>query len=1857
MKRNAAEPAAAKEYLEAVAAALRAAGQPDAVAGEVVAGVRGHIEESVRRRVEAGEDSDVAVAAVLGELDAPEDYAEGAGSRGQAPDAGSRVPAGGGREAGRGRAGRRGCFWLALAFLLVNGYGVWRISEEAAKLVAAQLEGEQPVPEAPAEAPEGAEGRTEAAEEKPDPRPVLVFSSLGQIDYSENLTLRLALAFNAAPDREMLSRFLTVEVDRAMHPYEIEEGQGDDGKEVVIRLPSVEGRSVRVTVAEGMPARDGDEVRPSVATRFGTVEVEPQLEIREVKASCAAFERPRITVKGNLRLDMESAKRAVSVEPAVKFTVEDESSWHGHNLVLRGDFRAGRSYRVTLGKELRAENGKHLRKEFSREVEIPPPAAGLRVDVPGRYLAPRGGLKLPVSAQSLREAVMEANPVPATALAALVARSARECGEEWLGRPARWWDDGEPVESYLSRGRTVTNAVPVPPDGETAHLAFDLRELSGLAEPRGAWLLRVRGGKADDASLRDERLVVATDLGLSVRLWEGGALAWVNSLGLARAAEGARVEIRARNGRVLAEGTADAAGLARLAWETEGAAGGDAPLLAVASLGDDLTFVELDGTAVEQGEAAQGAEYLAAGAAEAAVYTERGVYRPGDALFGQAILRGADGKAPPAFPVQVVWVGPDGRDERTETAMPDETGTVTARGEVPVYWRTGKHRLQVRLPGSGKVLGETAFSVEDFVAPQTRVTVQAESERVEPGEKVRFRVEGKHMFGSPAADLQTEGYLAWTAEPFRPEQWPDWSFGDGSKSGVPGGQPLGMGRLDGNGTAYFTVRAPGVADVPARLLALCAATVTEPGGRSVTGYGTCEVETYPFFIGLRPAWEGAVRTGETQRVAVVEVLPDGSAAGKGTPLVMRLVREEWFSAMRRTAGGKYEWTSERRETTVAEETFAAGGTPADFAFSLQDAGSFALVACDPKSGASTRISFQAGSGESSWVAWSRERPGRVELVADREWYAPGETARVQVRSPFAGHALATVEREGVVRAWTLEMEGNTAELEVPLGEEDAPNVHVALSVVRPAEAESVWSAHRAAGAVALRVRRPAAALAVSVEAPERARPQEPLRCTVRVADAEGHPASGKVTVMAVDEAICGLTAHATPVPARTFEAVRRAMVELFDPYGSLIPIAGEAATATPGAGGDAALARRKRLNPVQAKRFKPVALWHADLPLDAGGCAEAAFDLPEFSGELRLMAVARNAEGTGSGDRAVAVRRDLVSVASLPRFLAPGDACEATVKVVNPSGRGIEARVKLLCSGPLSVEPALREVQLEAGGEAVVSFDLRAGGAPGTARCVVETEGGGESFREDIELAVRPAGALRASCASKEIPAGGSARFAAPGDWLAGSATADVALDARAGAEMVGAALAYVLEYPYGCLEQTTSASFPLLRAGEWLASVPVGTKAAGDPAAMAAAGVSRILSMQQGNGGFAMWPFSNAVAEGETVYAAHFLVEAKAAGIPVPEAPLRDALGWLRRRLDRPVRGVPGDGTWQRDMELRAYICRVLAMAGTPEAGWNARLEETAGRLGFAARVHVAAALVRSGEPRRGRKMLKALELPASWKPRTDAWDGEARSVALLLDAWLDLDPRGDAASAAAERLANLRNAEGHWGSTQDNAMALLALCKMGKLLPEKAEPFAAELAGPGWTAEADGMSFATNAAPAGGKIEIRNAGPGPCRASVRFEGAGLEPEPAATNRVSIRREFFDQSGKPLEDVSALPQGTLFAVKLTVVPAVAGETLSDLVVEDLLPAGWEIENPNLVGTRSLDWVPRWGNRAIYQERRDDRVLVFLGPVPEETWFYYAVRAVTPGDYVLPPATVSGMYDPAVRGVSASGRVRVLRAP
>lgn len=1792
-----------EEYLGAVERHL--AHKPATVRREVVAGLRDQIGETLRRLETAGTELGVeAVERVLADMDPPETFAEAAVEV-AVEAAVAAAPALARRGAGR-------WFWLGVAFLLVNAYGVWKWT--------ARPNGPPPAPEA-----------VSAAEPARPVERILRLRNVEQVDVSAAREVMLRLTFSDEPDRTQLTRYFSLGAPgQGTVDYALMGPMGSNA--VVVETVPVLAEKLEYVLQPGLPSTGNS--RPADATDKGSLKMEMNLALRKVEAQTPSFDPPYLEADFNAIPDANGLKDFVAVTPAVDYVVETVDRWRLCGLVLRGNFRPGEIYEVEFRQGLSAANGSSLPATLRRTVQFPLPAPAVRLETPGRYLSPRGTLSVPVAAANLRKYVARLQPVYANNLVQLALRESDGYRYSYYGGL---------TDELVGAARTATNALPAATTGELARAAVDLRALAG-GEPRGVYWLQVDAEKANG----DSRLIVATDLGIAARTFAGGGLVWVNSLRTAQPAAGAAIAVYARNNQILARGTADPQGLARLAWPTEPES---EPFLVVAELDGDLSYVDLSRTRVAQGEGLGGRPYLEPGKVEAAVFTERGVYRPGETVFVQALARDDRMRAPEPFPVLLRVRRPDGQIFRDLPVELDAFGSARAEVTLPEYLPTGRYNLELALPGTFTVLGETAVALEDFVPPQIRVAIQAAEGRRQTGDVLAFGVRSEHLFGRAASGLKAEGAATVRPVPFAPTNWPGWLFGDAEKAFEPVYSQLGAKTLDADGRAEFELETRVAWRPPAALEVVQQATVLEASGRSVTAYGTTLIDPYPFYVGLKTAWEGAVRVGETQRVAVVEVAPDGAPAAADKALVLTLARVTWNSVLRRNSNGRYEWKSERQVVEVRRDTLAAGGEARDWAFAVDGAGEYQLAAADPASGAATRIEFYAGSAEQEWAVWSREKPGRVELAWDRERYAPGETARLQIRAPFVGPALLTIETDAVREARVIALEKNTAEIEVPVAEAYAPNAYCTLTLIRPAEAEAVWSAHRAIGAIALPVERPGRRLRVALAAPAVARPQAPLAAVVSVRDEAGNPARGAVTVMAVDEAICMLTDFATPDPMDVFAAQRALGVDAYDLYAELMPVTEEAVEGVPAPGGDGGAELQRRLNPIKANRFKPVALWQAALPLDTNGQAAVRLDLPEFNGELRLMAVAYDDARTGSTSTPVKVKRDLVVQTALPRFLAIGDRCMALVSLYNEGAAPVTAIVRATCGGPLRADKAEQTIALPAGGSAPVEVPLAAGPGPGQALLTVEVAAGAESFRDTIEMAVRPAAGSRVAATNRVLAAGESATIAPPADWLPVSLSMAGVLSALPSVQL-GRALDQVVHYPYGCLEQTVSGAFPLLYAADWAPRLLPGNRAVGDVPAWVAAAIARTLSMQQENGGFALWPFVRETEEDASAYAAHFLVEAKAAGFAVPADRLEAALEWVRGRLDRAMPADAAENDWILDMQFRAYLCHVLALAGRPDAGWNARLREQSARLNFAARAHAAAALLLAGEPRQALPLMESLALPVV-RPRVPGrlLDSDVRDAALLLSAWLEVDPENEAVARLAQYLRD-RQRDGHWGNTQDNALALLAFGKLARHLPAEEQPFAGTLALPGGESRAfSGTNeVAWSLAPgAAGAVAVTNAGPGKLYLWAQYEGVAAVPEAACDHGIAVRRDFLDAAGRPL-DARELPQGELIVVRLTV--DTHGRRLDQLVVEDLLPAGWEIENPNLAVSEQLSWLDK-KEADRRREARDDRMLVFTGPIQGTASFHYAARAVTPGVFALPPVVAAGMYEPEIRGVGAGGEVRV----
>ena len=1867
-----------RRYLDGVRAAL--GDRPPALRDAIAADLERQVVEALHQRAAGRAPTEADLDAVLEDMDPAQAFAT--------------PPA----EPAPARGGRGRWFWLAVAFLCVNAWGVWRASggarpgavwvrdflpgpeahvEGAAPLrwrfsapMAAAAEIGRPPAETPVrfnppvagrfvwksdreltftpdepwplcrafeatldEALADRRGRPISGERSftvySAPLNVLLVEQAGASE--DGATLRLV--FNAAPSRAALARGLTirrVNEDRPL-PYRF---VGDTvAREVLLTVVSPPAAELEIAVEEGILPQTGTLglARP-VSLRLS---LSPRLALTRLEPRTPSFGAPSLAAYFTGTLDPAQAAEFIAIDPKLPFRLAPLETWRGGGVTIEADFLPGAVYTIRFRQGLRATHGAALESEIARSVNFPDRPPSLSFGADGSYLSPGGALLVPLSTVNIAEcSVTLSRILPDNLVFFAMRQSGRYDHSYGYGLNAAAEKLTEPIA-------TRTLAV-VAKANEIALRRVDLRDWlpDGAG---GAYQLVARNPVAGES----RKLIVVTDLGLSAKRDRGGVFVWATSLREGRPIAGARVAVFAENNRELATGDTGDDGAVHLECRTDDP---DAPpFLVVARRGTDVSYVKLDGESAAPAGPPGDRPYLAAGH-EAYVFTDRGIFRPGEVLRVKAVVRDRAQAAPESFPVELRVYRPDGRAHRRWTAMLNEYGTAEWSEPWPDYAPLGRYRITLSTPDAETPMGETSVLLEEYAPPQIAVELRAAEDRFPTGAPVEFGVAARHLFGRPASGLAARAAGSIEAAPFAPAGWPGWRFGDAEKRFSEVYRDLGRGVLDETGAARWRLPLAGDWRPPAALRAMLSATVIENSGRAVTAWAARHVDPYPFYIGLRPAYGGgSVESGVEQTVAVAAVAPNGESYGAVAKLQAEWFRVEWTTLLRRRDDGQFGYETVRTLSPRGASEIALSGGRGEARFTPDRAGEYVLIVRDPESGASSSLPLYAADRGDRWVGWAMERPDRVEITLDRESYRPGESAKVTVKSPFSGIALLTIESDRVLTHRVLPIAGNTAEFELPVTESWRPNVYVVVSIVRPVVPAAVWTAHRATGAAALRVDAPDRRLAVEIAAPTYLRPQTRLEATVRARDAAGAPAAdAEVVLAAVDEGICSLTDFQSPDPAAWFQARRRLGVALFDVYGDLLPLmddrAGGAASHPPGGEG-AVLARR--LNPIRAQRFRPVALWSGAVRCDAQGEARIAFDVPEFTGELRLMAVAVNRSASGSASRAATVKRPLVVQPSLPRFLAPGDQCLMGAQIFNETGADQRIRVAVTTEGPLSVGSFDREFALARGGERSLRVPLVAGTAPGKAICRIAVEAGEERYAEEIELAVRPAAPPATVIRDGALVEGEAADLAPPSGWLPGT----VEVEAWCGVEpeiALGGALDYLLRYPYGCLEQTISSAFPLLYFADLVNRARPAALGNMETEHFARSALWRVLGMQQAHGGFALWPNGETYDWG-SVYAAHFLVEAARAGIEAPAERRDAALDFLRDLLRRAAPPDADTPEWREDRVRRAYACQVLALAGRPDHGWNARLLETADRLSASARAHLASALILAGRPREATALLDhAPAVAAAERHSGGNLDSPARDLALELAARVEVDPADPRAAQLALRLSG-RRAGGAWHTTQENAVALMALGKYYRARPARPAPFAAALRVDGReTPFTHERIFRWTGAPSPrGVARIENRGPGPLLYYVRLHGVPADGRvEEADHGLRVRRQVLDLEGVPLARSRWTP-GDAAVIRIVLDPL--DGAFDNIVIEDLLPAGLEIENPALTTSETTPWIRERIEWVRRRELRDDRLLLFTGRIAQPREFHYTVRAVTPGRFAWPAIQASAMYDPAVRSAGGAG--------
>jgi len=1506
----------------------------------------------------------------------------------------------------------------------------------------------------------------------------------------------------------------------------------------------------------------------------------------------------------------------VAVTPATDIDVRVQDG-----ALCLGSLRWGTAYAVTVRPGVAAADGSRTDAPVTLALAVPDAPASVGFAGGGYVLAQAGETALPLT-------TVNVDQVRLRVLRIVDRNLIDEVAESDLARALYGWTadqlaavDGEQVwegtvDTPGPRNERVRTGIPIDQLIDRAAPGVHVVVAQPADQRREPW-----------TTMATQWLVVS-NLGLTTFTGEEGLTLFVNSLDAAAPVAGVEAVLLARNNKVLARAVTDAAGRVDFAGGLlRGHGGNEATALLAYGPGGDFTLLRLSGPAFDLSDRGVSGR-TPPGPLDGFLWADRDIYRPGETLRMAALLRTAEARAVEGMPVTLVVVRPDGQDFRRMVLPARDGGAYATDLDLPKSAPTGRWSALLYADPKGLPVAEMPFSVEDFVPERLDLELSAAAPSIAAGETTPVAVSGRFLFGAPAAGMRVTSDLAVVVDP---EPYPDWAgyrFGLATESWSAVRGDLAETATAADGKASVTAILPEIGDTTLPLLARVRSTLLEPGGRGVTRALDLKIRRQPLAIGVRPGFaDDIVPEDTTAAFQVVAVDPDGRAVD-GQALGWELIREIWHYDWVRVNGNWEVETSVQNRRIDSGTLRSEASGPVALALPVEW-GWYRLEVYDAATGAASSLRFQAG-----WRAGpvAGAAPDKVKVTLDRARYRPGETARVFVEPPYAGEALVTVLGDGVLETRRVTVPAGGAEFTLTADDNwGAAGAYVAVTLLRPgsptgAASDAPPSPGRAIGLAWLEFDRSERVLGVAILAPAETRPERRLSVPIAVSGLDvGEKAW--LTLAAVDRGVLALTDFQTPRPEDRFFGKRRLPIDVRDLYGRLID-GGYDRMGAVRAGGDA----MGRNNSGLEDSYETVALFSGLVAVGPGGRVEVPIDIPDFNGELRLMAVAFSDDKVGHADAPLPVRPPVVAELSRPRFLAPGDTAEMTLELHNLTGASGDYRIAVTAEGPATVRDGGDQVvTLPTGGKAERSVRLEATGT-GTVRVALSLTGPDDTeIERRFSLSVRPAQTVQSERRTVWLAPGSLLRLdpAVAAGFRPESVTTGITLG-TAPTFGLPHLLAGLYRYPYGCLEQTVSTALPLLYLDDLAAYAALEEDTAGLRERVQKS-IWRILDMQRTDGAFALWDAYGEPEPWLSAYALDFLTRARALGYTVPDGAYGLGLDWLRTAL-------VDESDWTVRSIARPYALYVLAKAGRTEVAGAARYlaDNRADDLSYGARGHLAASLGLLGDTERAGRLLAETDAPARGWWRHDYGTG-LRDAALRLTVLAEAGGHDKAIGSLADRVADMAGRQ-RWLSTQE--MGWLVLAARAMIARQQAV-----------TAEVDGRLVGPQTRPiavlpsraevARGFI-IANRGGETLRVAVSTSGVPAEDLPPAADGFAIERTTHELDGTPVAASAPLIQGRRYIVVLKGASDYA-EAHQGLVV-DLLPAGLEIENTRLKAGGDLGdfaWLPAL-TEARHVEMRDDRFIAAYELSSEAAGFTaaYIVRAVTRGDFVRPAPYVEDMYQP-----------------
>ena len=1619
-------------------------------------------------------------------------------------------------------------------------------------------------------------------------------------------------------------------------------------KEKVAQLP------LTVKIEKGLKCTESNYATKEEMSVSAFVPSPEKLEIKTVTGEYIGTDAV-IHAYSTQEVDDKNLNVLITIDPSIKF--ETEITENG--FLIKGNFNASQNYSLVIKKQLEGVLGGTMDADYKAQVSFGEMAPAISfVNQKGIYLSSKSSKNIGINIISIPKVHVTVYRIyENNILNYFVDGRYRNYGYSYDGGDEDGGSDesinDEDGYSYNSYGMENYSDVVLNQDYETKNLpkknGISLLNLSfeNKSQFKGIYLVKV--ASSEDLWKRATKLVSISDIGLITKKTDDEIYVFANSIKTAEPISGVKISIISSNNQNVLSAVTDGDGVAVIKGLRQNLSQFKTGMI-TARIDEDFNYIFLNDSRINNSRFDVGGRRAVESGLMAFMYGDRDIYRPGETIHLNTIVRNERWQIQPSLPVKLKFLMPNGKEFKSIRSTLNKQGGFESTIILPIAAVTGTYIAEIFT--SNDILIESKnISVEEFLPDRIDVKLNLSKLELNTGDTMKVSLNALNMFGPPAADRKYEIRYNLFRKPFKLKNYSEYFFDVTTEKKTPfKPESIIEGKTDdkGNGETVFTADNEWLDQ--GQIGGKVFATVFDETGRPVNRIRTFDIYTQKIFYGIKLA-NGYVDPGSPINIPMI------ATNKKGQPLEtkaqIQVVRYDWYSSLEHDEnGGEYHWISKKKEIILLDQIINFTTKGYNFKFIPRESGEYEVRLKNPDSKRYTAREFYSyGWGYTNNTSFEVNTDGQVDIRLDKEKYMPGDDAVIVFTTPFNGKLLVTIEGDKLLEYRYINTEKKSAMLKIPIKETYLPNIYITATLFRPLDDGSILLTvgH---GFIPLIVEQKNTVLPISIIAQEKSRSKTKQTITVKTLPQQNI----ELTIAVVDEGILSLKNYKTPDPHNFFYQKKALGVNSFDIYPNLLPDLNFSKSSVGGDGYDL----EKRVNPLTNKRVKLVALWSGILQTDGNGMAKYSFDIPQFSGDLRVMACAYRDKSFGSADKHIKVADPIVISQGIPRFLSPHDTLYMPVTLTNTTSQIANATAELSLIGPLHVAGiATQTVSIKPNSEQRINFKLFAEEKIGNGSISVNVKAFNEIFSDTTEITIRPSTSLLKISGNGEISGTGIINL--NHDFIPSTADARLVVSNNPMIQF-SKALQYLVGYPFGCIEQTVSKAFPQIYFSELAKNMKYSMATDLNPATNVQVAINKIQGMQNYDGGMSMWPgdYKN-VSWWGSAYAAHFLIEAKKAGYDVNQNIIEKSMNYMAQNvklhlIERYYYDWDEKNYRWKEKEIYShenfYSLYLMALYGKADISSMNFYKSDLSKLSLDSRYMLACTYLAVGDRKNFDELLpKSFEGEESRNCLGGSFYSYLRDMAISLNVLLEVDPDNIQIPELVRHLSQQMNKK-EWINSQEAAFSFLALGKYMKRI-NTSEKISATIKSNGKTISSfNGKDIILTKNKVGRNLDVNVTGKAKLFYFWEIEGISAKGEYKEEDKyLQVRKYFFDRFGRSI-DIKRVKQGDLIAIKITLTNLEKSK-IDNVVVTDMLPAGFEIENPRISENQEMPWI-KDQSEPSYFDVRDDRINFFTNIDSRPQNFYYLVRAVSTGTYQMGPVSADAMYSGEYHSYNGAGTVRVI---